>query len=87
MNPFLFGWVLFLSVWGILLCMIDKRKALQKQWRIPEMTFFIVAFCGGAIGIRVGMVLCHHKTRKRSFYRIINLALVLELVVLIKILF
>lgn len=87
MNQLLLGWVLFLSFWGILLCRIDKRKALQKQWRIPEMTFFIVAFCGGAIGIRVGMTLCHHKTRKQSFYRIINFAVVLETILLIKALF
>ena len=32
----------------------DKAKAIKGAWRIQERTLFIVALCGGAIGIFIG---------------------------------
>ena len=46
---------------------IDKRRALQKKWRIRERTLFLLAFIGGSIGILAGMYLFRHKTKHLIF--------------------
>jgi uncharacterized membrane protein YsdA (DUF1294 family) len=46
---------------------IDKSKAVNKLWRIPESTLFIIAIIGGSIGSIIGMHVFHHKTRKWYF--------------------
>lgn len=50
-------------IWGI-----DKFKATQHQWRIPEKTFFALIIFGGAIGGLAGMSVFRHKTRKLYFW-------------------
>ncbi len=76
-------WLIVSSGWGFCLCFWDKQQALKHRWRIPEKTFFLLAFLGGAFGIRLGMRFFHHKTRKSSFFRVIDLALGLQAAVLI----
>ena len=46
---------------------IDKRKAIQGKWRIPEKTLFGLALAGGSIGGIAGMQLFRHKTKHASF--------------------
>ena len=46
---------------------IDKRRAIKKRWRIPEITLIMFAAIGGSIGSLVGMFLWHHKTKKLKF--------------------
>ena len=46
---------------------IDKKKAREDKFRIPESRLILVAVLGGAIGALLGMVLFHHKTRKKKF--------------------
>ena len=46
---------------------IDKRRARQRQWRIPEKTLFLSAILGGSIGAILGMYIFHHKTKHWYF--------------------
>jgi uncharacterized membrane protein YsdA (DUF1294 family) len=46
---------------------IDKARAHDDSWRIPESVFFRLALVGGAFGIIVGSSLFRHKTQKVSF--------------------
>ncbi|MCR5310283.1 MAG: DUF1294 domain-containing protein [Lachnospiraceae bacterium] len=46
---------------------IDKHKAKNHAWRIPEATLFFVAFIGGVIGSIAGMRVFHHKTKHKAF--------------------
>ena len=46
---------------------IDKQKAIQGKWRIPEKTLFGLAILGGSIGGIAGMQLFRHKTKHASF--------------------
>ena len=46
---------------------IDKRKALQKKWRIRERTLFLLALIGGSPGVLAGMYIFRHKTRHLVF--------------------
>lgn len=46
---------------------VDKRRARQNRWRIPEKTLFVLAALGGSIGAIAGMWIYHHKTRHWYF--------------------
>ena len=46
---------------------IDKHKAQEHVWRIPESTLFVLAIIGGSIGSTAGMHFFHHKTRHWYF--------------------
>ena len=59
-------WVL-LNLTEILLCAIDKYKAVRHAWRIPEAALLIPGVLGGSIGLTMGMLLFHHKVSKPVF--------------------
>lgn len=46
---------------------IDKRRARQGAWRVPERTLFILALLGGSAGSLIGMRIFRHKTRHKRF--------------------
>ena len=46
---------------------VDKRRARQGIWRIPEKTLFVLAALGGSVGAIIGMWVYHHKTRHWYF--------------------
>lgn len=48
---------------------IDKRKAVEGEYRIREIHLFLLAAIGGTIGGLIGMHLFRHKTSKMSFVR------------------
>jgi uncharacterized membrane protein YsdA (DUF1294 family) len=59
----------------------DKRKAVKQDWRVSEITLFILGLIGGAIGIVSGMFKFRHKTQKRSFQAFAIIGLILSLVI------
>lgn len=46
---------------------LDKRRAIQGRWRIPERTLLLSCACFGALGGLLGMRVFHHKTRHPRF--------------------
>lgn len=56
---------------------IDKWKAVHKQYRISERTLLLSTLICGGLGSLLGMVVFHHKTRKKRFWfvTIISLAI------------
>ena len=46
---------------------IDKHRARQGEWRIPEKTLLGIAVIGGSIGAFAGMHYFHHKTKHWYF--------------------
>lgn len=52
---------------GFVLMLVDKKKAIKKQWRIPEKLLMNVAVWGGALGCLLGMYTFRHKTRHLKF--------------------
>lgn len=46
---------------------LDKARAINHEWRVPEMTLFIIALSGGSMGMALGGRIFHHKTSKPSF--------------------
>ena len=72
--------VIYLGVITILafICYgLDKKRAKKGQWRISEAHLLALAALGGALGALLGMLVFHHKTRKRKFTVTVPLFLVL----------
>jgi uncharacterized membrane protein YsdA (DUF1294 family) len=53
----------------------DKRRAINNEWRIPELQLHALSLAGGAIGAAIGRRLCRHKIRKWSFTFVILIGL------------
>ena len=80
------GWILYLvgiNLLGLVLMGVDKRRAQQHQWRIPEKALFAVALVGGSVGCLAGMFLFRHKTRKWYFLLGMPAILAIQLILLV----
>lgn len=64
---------------GFVLFGVDKARAKNGQWRIPEKVLLGSALLGGASGCLAGMYLFRHKTRRWYFRWGIPLILLLQL--------
>lgn len=47
---------------------IDKRKARNDGWRIPDAVLLAIAGIGGGLGAHIGMLMFHNKTHHSLFY-------------------
>ncbi len=66
------------NIVGLAAMGIDKWKARNRAWRIPEATLFTIAIIGGSIGSMIGMQLFRHKTKHASFVIGMPVILVLQ---------
>ena len=60
---------------------IDKYRARNGKWRIPEATLLMLAVVGGSVGAWLGMKAWHPKTRHRKFRYGVPAILLLQIVV------
>lgn len=56
-----------INIVTFLLYGLDKQKAKQNRWRIPEKVLLGAAAIGGSVGAYVGMQMFRHKTQKWKF--------------------
>ncbi len=78
MNPVLLaaaGWNLLV----FLLFGLDKWKARQNLWRIPEKSLLLASLLLGGIGAACGMLVFRHKVSKWSFRIGVPLGLLLSM--------
>lgn len=61
---------------------LDKWKARQGQWRIPEKTLLLLAAVGGSLGAWSGMMIWRHKTQHAKFKIIVPLLLIVHCILL-----
>ncbi|MDF2510173.1 MAG: putative rane protein [Herbinix sp.] len=80
----IYGYLSFMTLLGFAVMGIDKRKAKQRAWRIPEKTLFAIAFLGGGIGSLLGMYVFHHKTKHKKFVLWLPVAALLYLVIILR---
>lgn len=64
---YLLFYLLIINALGFLLMLVDKWKAKNKRWRIPEATLMGVAAIGGSVGSLIGMYTVRHKTKHLKF--------------------
>ena len=65
------------SVYGI-----DKNRAIEGTWRIPEKVLLMLAAVGGSIGAYLGMRFFHHKTLKPRFSVGIPLMIIAQAIII-----
>ena len=63
----LYTYLIIINAAGFLFMLIDKHRAQENMWRIPERTLMTVALMGGSLGTLLGMNLFRHKTKKDKF--------------------
>ena len=64
---YLLAYLVIINALGVLIMLIDKRKAKKNLWRIPEKTLMSIAVAGGSFGILMGMYIFRHKTKHLKF--------------------
>jgi uncharacterized membrane protein YsdA (DUF1294 family) len=80
----LFVYVYFvMNLFGFLLMKVDKTKAVNHKYRIPEKNLWLTALLGGAVGTTLGMRMFRHKTKHLSFKIGFPILAVLELILFI----
>lgn len=70
----------FINLLSFVIFGLDKRRARNGKWRVPERILIFLAFLGGGIGALLGMLIFHHKTRKRRFQVLVPLWLAIHLI-------
>ncbi len=55
---------------------VDKWKAKNGKWRIPEATLILLAAIGGAFGAKAAMTYFRHKTQHKKFTILVPLLLI-----------
>ncbi len=78
--PALAVYLLLINFFGFAQMGIDKRRAIHRQWRIPEARLFAVAAIGGALGSLLGMFIFRHKTKHTAFVVGMPLILIAQLI-------
>ena len=68
MKFFILGYLLAINIVAFITFGVDKYKAKNKKWRIPEATLITLCLLGGSVGGYLGMRIFHHKTKHPKFY-------------------
>ncbi len=75
-----------INVAGLLFMLVDKIKAINGAWRIPEATLMGIAAIGGSLGTLIGIYLFRHKTLHAKFTIGVPVLLAIHVVLLVIIL-
>ena len=67
MLKILITYLLVINFIGFIIMLIDKQRAIHKEWRIPEKTLIGISIIGGSIGMLLGMSTFRHKTKHKKF--------------------
>ena len=79
--------MLYFIIWNSIVFLVyalDKFFAIKGMWRISEKMLLTLAFLMGGVGAVIGMIVCHHKTRKNKFSLLIPLAVVFNFIIILK---
>lgn len=60
-------YLLFVNLLAYLACASDKKKALRKDWRIPEFYLHLLELAGGWLGSFIGQRRPRHKVLKLRY--------------------
>ena len=67
MFKIILSYLFIINLLGFFIMLIDKQRAIHKEWRIPEKTLIGISILGGAIGMLLGMSSFRHKTKHKKF--------------------
>jgi len=70
---------ILINLIGLSAMVIDKIRAMERRFRIPESVLLILALLGGSLGCIAGMIIFRHKKRKPKFSYGLPLILILQI--------
>ena len=73
------GYYVLINIVLYVTMVIDKKKAIKDQWRIPEKNMFILAVLGGGLGGLCAMVFKRHKNRHLDFIMVFTITSILHM--------
>lgn len=65
---YLLGYLFIVNLISLIIYVIDKYAANRSENRIRESYLLFFGFIGGVIGSLIGMILFRHKTKKKKFW-------------------
>ena len=65
---YLLGYLFVVNLISLIIYIVDKYKAGRSDNRIRESYLFFFSFIGGVIGSFIGMIMFRHKTKKKKFW-------------------
>ncbi|AOR24251.1 DUF1294 domain-containing protein [Clostridium taeniosporum] len=75
-------YLFFINFVGFFIMFIDKKRAINKEWRIPEKTLIGISIIGGSIGVLFGMHTFRHKTKHLKFTLGVPSILIIEILLI-----
>ena len=75
------GYYILINLVLYITMVIDKKRAIKDQWRIPEKNMFIMAVLGGGLGGLCAMVFKRHKNRHMDFILVFTMTAILHMLV------
>ncbi len=75
-------YLLIINIITFIIYGIDKYKSIKHKYRISENTLIILAILGGSLGAFLGMIVFHHKTKKKKFVILIPIIMLLWVYIL-----
>ncbi len=79
--------ILVMNIFSFVLYYVDKRRAINRKFRISEKSLLLTSFAFGGIGAWLGMKIFRHKTKHKLFIYSLPVAAVLTGIVLIVVAF
>lgn len=67
MKKLILVYFIMINITGFFTMYIDKKRAINNQWRIKEITLIWISITGGSIGSLIGMYTFRHKTKHKKF--------------------
>ena len=73
---YLLGYLFVVNLISLIIYIIDKYAASRSENRVRESYLLLSGVIGGVIGSLIGMILFRHKTKKKKFW-ILNILFML----------
>jgi len=77
-----FGYLVLINSLTFWIFALDKRRAIERGWRVREDTLLLLAFLGGSIAAKRAQLGLRHKTRKQPFAATLNAILAVHIVII-----
>lgn len=77
-----FGYLVLINSLTLYIFALDKKRAIERGWRVKEDTLLLLAFLGGSVAAKRAQMGLRHKTRKEPFGTILNVILIVHIVLL-----
>ena len=74
---------LITSILTFVVFWLDKRAAVARRRRVPEVTFWVLSAIGGVWGGWAAMVFLRHETRKMFFCLVMSLISAMHIIFLV----